>query len=124
VGLLTVAAVAFVLGYLGVGPLLRQESLSQTLGYVLSASAVVLAAVAFLILKPRVPDRPSAQAVEEYWATPDVTAKILPVWFVLEGAGTLSAVSYLLTGEPVSAVATLLTIAAFWLCGPNLFAKA
>jgi hypothetical protein len=123
-GLLALAAAGFVLVYLGVGPLLRPDSLSRTLGYVFSGSAVVLAAVAFLIFKPRVPDRPSTQTVEEYWATPHVAIKILPVWFLLEGAGSLSALSYLLTGELLSAVTTFLTIGAFWLCGPNMFAKA
>jgi hypothetical protein len=42
----------------------------------------------------------------------------------LEGAGMVAAMGYLITGESVSAIATILAILALWLCGPNVFAKA
>jgi hypothetical protein len=44
-------------------------------------------------------------------------------WFLLEGAGTMAAVGYFLTSEPVAAVAAGVLIGAFWWCGPNVFAK-
>jgi hypothetical protein len=50
--------------------------------------------------------------------------KVLLVWILLGGAGTLAATGYLVTGNPVSAIVTGLAIVAFWLCGPNAFAKA
>ena len=83
----------------------------------------MLAAVALVVFKPRVPERPTTQPVAEYWTTPQVGMKVLPVWFLLEGAGTLAVVAYFLTGEPVAAVAAGTLIAAFWWCGPNVFAK-
>ena len=46
------------------------------------------------------------------------------VWFLMEGAGMMAAVGYLLTGQPVSVVAMGVAIVAFWLSGPNAFAKA
>ncbi len=48
----------------------------------------------------------------------------MSVWFLMEGAGMLAVVGYFVTGEPIAAIAAGLTIVAFWLCGPNVFAKA
>ena len=122
-GLMIVAAALFLLEYLDIGPGLRDSSVTLVVAYALSGIAVVLGAVALFVFKPRVPERPTAQPVEEYWTTPEVGTKVLPVWFLLEGGGTLAVVAYFLTGEPVAAVAAGALIAAFWWCGPNVFAK-
>jgi hypothetical protein len=123
IGLVAVAAVCLILRYLGVVPMMGHDSATLLMAYALTAIDVVLVVVALFVFKPRVPDRPSDQSVEQYWSAPDVGAKVLPVWVLLEGAGTLAAVGYCLTGEPVSAIATGLTIVAFWRCGPNVFSK-
>ena len=80
-------------------------------------------AVALLFFKPRVPERRPEQLVEKFWSMPEVSAKVSLVWFLMEGAGVLAGVGYLLTGEPVTALVMALAIVAFWLCGPNAFAK-
>ncbi len=49
---------------------------------------------------------------------------VVNVWFLLEGAGTLAAIGYYLTGQPLAAAATALLLMVFWTCGPNAFAKA
>jgi hypothetical protein len=123
IGLVIVAASLLVIKYLGLVPTLRDGTVTLVIAYALSGIAVVLAAVALVVFKPRVPERPAAQSVEEYWTTPEVGTKVLPVWFLLEGGGTLAVVAYFLTGEPVAAVAAGALIAAFWWCGPNVFAK-
>jgi hypothetical protein len=123
IGLLTVAAALLLLKYFGIAPGLRADSVTRLIAYSLSGIAVVLAAVALVVFKPRVPERSAAQSVEEYWSTPEVGSKVLPVWFLLEGAGTIAAVGYFLSSEPVAAVAMGVLIAAFWWCGPNVFAK-
>lgn len=123
IGLTALAAAACVFKYLGAVPLLGHGSVTPVVSYALSGIAAVIAAVALLVMKPRVADRGPGQSVEQYWSTPEVGTKVLPVWFLLEGAGILSVVGYLLTGELVSATATGLAIVAFWLCGPTLFAK-
>jgi hypothetical protein len=124
IGLVMVAASLLVIKYLGLVPTLPDGSVTLIIAYALSGVAVVLAAVALVVFKPRVPERSSAQSIEEYWSTPEVGSKVLPVWFLLEGAGTLAAVGYFLTSEPVAAIAAGVLIAAFWWCGPNVFAKA
>jgi hypothetical protein len=123
IGLVVLAAECLILRNLGIVPVLGHDGVTLVMTYTLSAIDVGLAVVALFVFKPRVPDRASGQSVEQYWATPEVGAKVLPVWILLEGAGTVGAVAYCLAAEPVSGIATGLTIAAFWLYGPNVFAK-
>ncbi len=94
---------------------------NQMLGYGLSALSLVLVAVALLVLKPRVPVREARQPVEEYWAA--VTRTILPMWFVLEGAGLIAIVGYFLTGQTVAAAAIAISIGAFIWYGPKAFVQ-
>ena len=109
--------------YRGLAPSLPPETITSML-YMLSGFCVVLMAVALFVVKPRVPERRPQQSVEEYWSTSEVGAKALLIWFLMEGVGMMAAVGYLLTGQPVTVVAMGLAIVAFWLCGPNMFAKA
>lgn len=80
--------------------------------------------MALFVFKPRVPDRLLGQSVEQYWSAAEAGGKAVLVWILLEGAGVLAVVGYCLTGEIVSAIAAGLTIVAFWMCGPGVFAKA
>ena len=118
IGLMGVAAACVVLRYFGIAPL-PQDSVTPVIAYTLSGIAVVMMVVAIFVFKPRVRARAAGQPLEQYWSTPDVGAKILPLWFLLEGAGTVAAVGYLLTGEAVSAIAAGAAIVAFWLNGPQ-----
>lgn len=124
IGLVTVSASLTVVKYLGLAPTLRHDDVTSVIAYAFSGLAVVLAAVALVVFKPRVPERSPGQSVEEYWSTAEVGSKVLPVWFLLEGAGTIAAVGYFLSSEPMAAVATGVVIVVFWWCGPNVFAKA
>jgi hypothetical protein len=124
IGLVMLAAVFAMLGYLGIAPLLPRNGVSPVIAYALSGIGVVLGAIALLFLKPRAPERKPGQSVEQYWSTRETGARVLPVWFLLEGAATTAAIGYLLTGEPVSLIVAALAIAAFWLCGPRVFDRA
>ena len=92
---------------------------NQMLGYLLSAASFLMLAMAVLFLKPRVPARKPHQLVEEYWSS--ATPTILPMWFVMEGAGMAAIVGYFLTGETVAALAIGISIAAFIWYGPKAF---
>lgn len=122
-GLTTLAMVFVVLRYLGDAPFASTDSVTPVIAYTFAGFAFALLAVTLLLLKPRVPDRRTSQSIEEYWATPDVTAKVFLVWFLTKGAGVMSAVGYFLTGAPVSAMAMALAIVVFWWDGPSTFAK-
>ena len=124
IGLVILATVFVGLYVFGRTPLLPPDEVTRVIAYVLSGVSVVLLGVAFLILKPRVPARRAGQSEADYWTTPDAAGKIMQVWFVVEGAGTLSAVGFLLTGEPVAAIVMGAAVAAFWVVGPNAFAHA
>src|SRR5688572_28089632 len=109
IGLVMMAAVMSFLRYRGLAPALPPDSI-RLIAYALSGFSVVLVAVALVVIKPRVPDRRPQQSVEDYWSTPEVDGKAFLVWFLMEGAGMMAAVGYLLTGQPVSVVAMGLAI--------------
>ena len=118
------AVVVFVLRSQDIPPALTVAVVRLAIAGTLSGIAVLLAVLALFVFKPQVPERSPGQSVEQYWSVPGVGAKVMSVWFLMEGAGMLAAVGYLITGEPIAAIAAGLTIVAFWLCGPNVFAKA
>ena len=123
IGLMILAAVFLVLRFVGIAPLVPADEASPVIAWWMSGAAALLVAAAVLLLKPRVPERPLGQSIENYWSTPEVAARVTPVWFLMEGAGILAAVGYLMTGAPVAVTATGAAILAFWWCGPALFAK-
>lgn len=122
IGLAIVGAVFIGLDILGQAPLLPPDEVTRVIAYALSGVGVGLIAVALLILKPRVPPRQPGQSEADYWTTPHSSGRIMHVWFVIEGAGMLSGVGFLLTGEPAAAIAMGAAIAAFWMVGPSAFA--
>ena len=125
IGMVLLAGAFIVATSMGFAPLLLEgDDVTQVLAYTLPAMSTILVVAALFVFKPRVPERTPGQTVDQYWATPDVAAKVLLVWFVLEGGGTLAAVAYLLTSAIVAAIVMGAAIVAFWLCGPNAFAKA
>lgn len=108
----------------GVGPLLREpDGGGSLIGYVMTGISLVEAAFALLLMKRRVPERRPGQSPQDFWSNTDVLNKILVVWFALTGAGTLSAIAFLLSGLPAAAIVTAFVIAMFWMNGPGAFGK-
>ena len=109
---------------MGVGPLLREpDEGGRLIGYVMTGIALVEAAVALLVMKRRIPERRPGQSSQEFWSNAEVLNKILLVWFLLTGAGTLSAIAFLLSGLPAAAIVTAFVIAMFWMNGPVAFGR-
>ncbi|HSC28413.1 MAG TPA: hypothetical protein VLD67_14135, partial [Vicinamibacterales bacterium] len=79
--------------------------------------------VTLLFLKPRVPERQAGQSLEDYWARTDVREAVIRVWFLLEGAGVLAAVAFVLSRLPLAALVMLLAIAVHWVHGPARFGR-
>jgi hypothetical protein len=123
IGITMLGAVFLFLRTTGVEPISASDDLASVIGYGLSGVAVVLLAVAFLLLKPRVPEQGPRQSVDEFWSAPDVIQKVFLVWFLMEGAAVIAAVAFFLGGSPVSALAMVLAIVVFWLNGPATFAR-
>lgn len=124
IGMTGVAVVFAGMMALGFGPLLREpDGGIRLIGYVMAGLAAVEAGVALLVMKRRVPERRPSQSAQEFWSNTDTVNKILMVWFLLTGAGTLSAIAFLLSGLPAAAVVAAYIIVLFWRNGPSAFGK-
>lgn len=121
----TAAAGAFgLLYYLGVAPLLPQGGTDVTLiAYALSGLSVVVATMALLVFRPRVPPRLLGQTASELWSSPPLPQAALLVWSLLDGAAVLASIGFLLTGHLVPAVLMPVWLAVFWLHGPSALTR-
>src|SRR5207249_4400815 len=116
-GLVLIAGMFFVLRQrtglmLGVGPFL---------GVVLAAIALVNLTLALGFLAPRLPRRPADQSPDDYWMRNETRGAAIILWALVEGAGLLSWIGYLLTGAWVPAAVGVLAVAALALLGPARF---
>lgn len=114
-GLLLLAGVFFALRRLKQG-----FDVWPPIGYVTAGFAIVQLAAVLGILMPRMPQRPADQSPDDYWTTVARGDAII-VWAMLEAAGVLSAVGYLLTGTAPPAATGVLAIAALALLNPARF---
>ena len=120
---LSVATVALLaLRYLDRAPQLRHEGLALVMAYTVTALNLAVAAVALLVVKRRRSVSLWRQLNEPAWSRPEIAAKALPVWLLLQGAGMIAAVSYFLTGASIAAAGAGLIVVTFWLCGPRALA--
>jgi hypothetical protein len=123
IGLVILAVVFVGLRYFDIPEAFPPGQATVTLAYGMSAAGILIAAFALLVTRRRVPPRRAGQPDEQYWATPEVAAAVVPVWFTLEGAGIVAAVGYLLTAHPVTAVTAAILITVYWLYGPASFTR-
>jgi hypothetical protein len=123
IGVSILAVIFLILRFAGLKPLLPADQASDLIAYVISGIAVVLALVGVFVIKPAVPARRPGQTTAEYWSTPKTVQKAMSVWFIVEGAATLASVGFLMTGHAVASAAMILTIAVFWIVGPEVFER-
>jgi hypothetical protein len=124
IGLAALGLTFAVLTAVGVAPLLPQhDEGARIIGYAASGLAVLVILAALLVFKPRVPERPERQAVVDFWSTPLVVQRVMRVWFLLEGAGVLAGIAFLLTGDLVPLLTMAVAMVLYWICGPNRFAE-
>jgi hypothetical protein len=83
----------------------------------------ILLLLLVLTVKPVVARRRDRQSVQEYWSTPKIRLSVFVVWSLIVAAGLVAAVSWLVSGQMVPALATASATVAYWLCGPDAFAK-
>ena len=121
IGLVAIAAVFLLLRYVGVAPVMRPADQQPVLMYAFPGIGIALLIYGLIILKPRAAVRDPSQSIDQFWSSPANAAKVLRVWFALEGAGIMSAVGFLMTGTLLAGGVMVVAIAAYWLCGPNVF---
>jgi hypothetical protein len=96
---------------------------ARVAGYVMAGFSVLCLVLAILILRPRVPRRTASdQSTDTYWAQDENRATALTLWVVCEGAGIVSAVGYVMTGNLVPLGTVLLSIVVLVLLGPKTLA--
>jgi len=123
IGLVIVAVVFVGLRSFGIPEAFPPGQATETLAYVMSGVGMAMAAFAILVTRRRVPPRRPGQSEEQYWATQEVAMAVMPVWFLLEGAGIVAGVGYLLTAAPVTAVTAVILIVVYWWYGPASFTQ-
>jgi Na+/melibiose symporter-like transporter len=115
-GCVLVGGVFVLVRRLGQGPTLAGQA---TIGVVLAVAGVALLAVAAALVRPRVPERVANQTAEAYWTAAETRGPAIVLWAMVEGAGLVSLVGYLLTGGVPPAVATALAIVTLVLFRPT-----
>jgi len=88
-------------------------------GAVLAGLALVMLAVAVGVLRPRVPPRRPDQSAESYWLTNDARISSLVLWAIVDAAGLLAWVGYVLSGQIAAAAVALMSIAALIMLRPS-----
>jgi len=88
---------------------------SPLIGYATAGLAVVNLSVAFVFLRPRIPQRSTDQSPDDYWSRPEVRGAAILIWAAVEGSGLFCWVGYLMSGNMVPAgvgVLSLITLIA------------
>jgi hypothetical protein len=106
VGLVLVGGTFYVLLRVLQGPL----GGAPNIGVVLAGLAVGLLVVASTVLRRRVPERRFDQSQDEYWASVESRGASIVLWAVVDGAGLIGWVGYVLTGGAAPAAAAVLSI--------------
>jgi hypothetical protein len=105
------------------GPILVPDSGSQVIAFSFAGIGLTAVAFAVLLLRPRIPERASSEALTDYWSAGVARQRSLVLWILCENAGIIAALGYLLTGHLVAlAVMGIALIALAWL-GPARIAE-
>jgi drug/metabolite transporter (DMT)-like permease len=123
IGVAILAAVFIGMTVLGAAPLLAGDESAAVIGYGMCAVGLTAAAVAVLVFKPRIPGRRPGQSVDQYWSDLEAVSKIMPFWFLLEGAVVLSCIAFLMAGGAVASATMGITMVAYFLNGPEQLVK-
>ena len=92
---------------------------APVVGYVTAAVGLINLVVAIAFLLPRIPPRSGAEAPDDYWSRFEVRTASIILWALVEGAGLVALVGYLLTGSLAAAVVVALAIAALMVARPT-----
>jgi hypothetical protein len=83
---------------------------SPLIGYATAGLALAILSVAFVFLRPRIPQRSTDQSPNDYWSRAEVRGAAIVIWAAVEGAGLFSWVGYLMTASIVPAAVGVLAI--------------
>lgn len=89
----------------------------RLLHFSLTASCTL--AVASVFARRRIPERRLDQAPDTFWANPGATGAAILLWALIEGAGLVGWVGYLLTGVTAPALSAVIAIGALLVFRPS-----
>ena len=92
---------------------------APTIGLVLAGLGVILLAVAATVLRPRLPEGRPDQSAVAYWAAADTRGSAIVLWSVVQAAGLIALIGYLLTGAIVPLTVGALALATLFLLRPS-----
>ncbi|HWC75054.1 MAG TPA: hypothetical protein VG454_14055, partial [Gemmatimonadales bacterium] len=93
--------------------------LSADLGRLLAAIGLGIIVVAVYFLRPRIPQRPGDQSPDDYWTRSEIRGAAVLLWVVIEGAGLIGWIGYLLTSSVAPALTSLISILSLILVSPS-----
>jgi hypothetical protein len=120
-GVTFVAVVFLGLRQMGMGPLLAEGESTPAITWALKGGTILLAAIALLVLRPRVPRAQPGQTPTQFWATPANAQAAQLFWFVLEAACIIASIGFLMTGDRFLGATMVAMVFIFWLNGPARF---
>jgi uncharacterized membrane protein len=88
-------------------------------GYLTAGLGLANLAFALGFFRSKIPQRPMDQAPDDYWMTNEARAPAVIVWAMVESAGLLSWIGYLLTGGIVPAAVAVLSIVSLIMLRPS-----
>jgi hypothetical protein len=100
------------------GPILTPDSATPVIAYAFAGIGLTIVAFAVLLIRPRVPARPSSQGLNEFWGTAAVRGKALLLWVLCENGAIISGTGYLLTGHLATLVSMAIGLVALAWYGP------
>jgi len=87
---------------------------SPLIGYATAGLALAVLSVAFVFLRPRIPQRSTDQSPDHYWSRPEVRGAAILIWAAAEGSGLFCWIGFVMTASIVpAAVGVLSTITLF-----------
>jgi hypothetical protein len=89
------------------------------LGRVFAVMALVVLAVALFFLRSRIPQRRSDQSPDEYWSARESRDAAIILWAIVQGAGLVGWVGYLLTGSVAPGLIAVVSILSLILIRPS-----
>ncbi len=114
-GLVIIGATVALLRRFASGPSLVQI---PGIGIAFAVLALTSVAVAVRVLRPGFPERRPDQSADLYWSDAGNRGRAIVLWAVVDGAGVLGAVGYLLTGSLAAVGALGVALAAMMLLQP------
>jgi uncharacterized membrane protein len=117
-GIVILALVFAALGVGGYVPLTGHDAGRDVVAAIFAGLQLVMLAVALFVLRPRIPQRSAAQSVQTYWSAPETISRVLPVWFLCDGAAILGIVCYGLTASLLPAAVAGAAFLTFLMLAP------